>query len=189
MAYKKFDDASPKVDQSARKVYATPEEKFRRAFQGIANRVVGSTSGTASHLLQASLGTASTGAVQITNTLVVLINGAYSTCIAQDNLNLPKYTQAKNTVVKYLLSTGTGTSGTVTGPGNEVSKADYATVALANAAAKLPDLPDGNCALGYITVNAPETLAVVNNAAGLGAPAGTQGTATFTNLVCMPYND
>jgi hypothetical protein len=187
MAYKKFDDPALKVDTSARKIYSNPSEVFRRGIQGIANRVLGSTAGTSSAKELACCGTGATGGFKTTALVVVLIIGVYSTCIAQDNLRMPAGTQGKNTAAKYLISTGTGTSGTVTGPGNVVSCADYDTNTLALAACKLPDLPDGHCVLGYANLITPVTLDVVMNAALISA-SGTQGTATFTDLVHMPYD-
>jgi len=185
---KKFDDADPKVDQAGRKVYgAFPFEAIRRAVQGIANRVIGTTSGTASssgYLKLAGCGTGGTG-VAIANTVVVLINGQYSTCIAQDPLTLPDGSQGSNTVAKYLICTSTGTSATCIGPGNVVDKGDYASATLAAAAAKLPDLPDGYCALGYVTLNAPAASAITYRGHGT---IGSQGTTSFTDLVCMPYD-
>ncbi len=193
MAFKygttKFDAASEKVDQAARKVYgAFPQEAVRRALQGIANRVIGTTAGTASssgYLLQAGCGTGSTAGVNVANTLVVLVNGAYSTCIAQDNLKLPDGSQGSNTVAKYLICTKAGTSATCVGPGNVIDKGDYDTAALAAVAAKLPDLPDGYCALGYVTLNAPAASAITYRGHGT---IGSQGTTSFTDLVCMPYD-
>ena len=50
MAFKygttKFDVPNVKVDKTGRKVYAKYDEQFRRALQGITNRVLGGTSGT-----------------------------------------------------------------------------------------------------------------------------------------------
>ena len=185
MAYKRFDDPNPKVDQSGRKVYAIPSEVVRLALQSISNRVIGGSNGTQGPLIVAGCGDGGTGGCKIANALTVVINGVQNSVIAQDNLRMPAGTQEKNTVAKYLISTGTGTSGTVTGPGNVVSKADYTTIAPAEAAAKLPDLPDSHCALGYLTLNAPTLLDVVMNAAAFG---GTQGTSAYTDLVCMPYD-
>jgi hypothetical protein len=68
-----------------------------------------------------------------------------------------------------------------------VSKADYATIALAAAAAKLPDLPDNHVALGYVTVNAPTLTDIVYAVASVFDTTG--GTASYTDLICMPYED
>ena len=186
MAYKKFDDPDEKVSQAARKVYdATQSEALRRAIQGISNRVIGGSNGTQGPLITAGCADGSTGGVQIANALTVLINGVKSSVIAQDNLRMPAGTQGSNTVAKYLICTGSGTSGTCIGPGNVVDKADYDSATLAAAACKLPDLPDGYCAVGYLTLNAPTALDVVMNAAALG---GTQGTSSYVDLMCMPYD-
>ena len=193
MAFKyvgiKFDDPNAKVDPAARKVYgAFPQEAIRRAVQSVVNRVIGMSAGTESssgYLHLAACGTGSTTGVKIGNTVVVLVNGAYSTCIAQDNMHLPDGSQGSNTVAKYLICTSTGTSATCVGPGNVIDKADYDTATLAGAAAKLPDLPDGYCALGYVTLNAPAAAAITNRGAGT---IGSQGTTSFTDLVHMPYD-
>ena len=188
MAYKKFDDPNSKVDQSARKVYgAWPVEAMRRAIQGVSNRVLGGTAGTGYSPVTAGIAKGTIGAL-FANTVAVVINGVICTLAAQDNIRMPYGTQGKNTVAKYLIST-TGTSGTciATGPGNVVSKADYATVALANAAAKLPDLPDGACALGYVQVNAPTLTDIVYAVSSVFDTTG--GTAAYTDLLCMPYSD
>jgi len=187
MAYKKFDEAEKKVDQSARRIYgAFPREMERRALQGITNRVLGGTNGTQGPLITATVADGSTGGIKTTTNVTCLINGEQSICIAQDNLKMTAGTMGSNCVAKFLVCTGTGTSGTVIGPGNVVSKADYATVALANAAAKLPDLPDGYCALGYALFNSPAASDVVLESCGL---LSTAGTVAYTDLMCMPYDD
>lgn len=193
MSYPKFDDPAKKVDASGRKVYGIPREDIRRAFQGITNRVIGNGSGGTAgtgFLALAGLALGTTAGVKIGNAVTVVINGVQDSCIAQDNLYYPAGTQGTNTVAKYLVCTATGTSGTVVGPGNTILKSDYASVALANAAAKLPDLPDGYCALGYVTLNAPAAtpLAFGQSVGFVTGTGGTAGTATYTNLVCMPYD-
>ena len=187
MAYKRFDDPDIRGDASVRKVYSTPAEAFRRAIQSVANRVLGGTAGTGYSPVTAGLADGGTGGIKITNNVSVVINGVQGTCIGQDNLKIPAGdgTMASNSVTKYLVSTGTGTSGTITA-GNIINKADYATVALANAAAKLPDLPDGHCALGYAIFTTPDVNGVVPAGCGL---LSTAGTVAYYDLVCMPYND
>jgi hypothetical protein len=126
----------------------------------------------------------------------VCINGVQSSVIAQDNLYLPRGTMGTNTVSKFLISTATGTSGTVT-QGNVVDKGNYASATLAAAACKLPDLPDAHCALGYVTLHAPAATKLIfpdgatTTAAELGyitGTGGTAGTATYVDVVCMPYD-
>ena len=193
MSYPKFDDPAKKVDASGRKVYGIPREDIRRAFQGITNRVIGLTAaGTAGtgHLALAGLTLGATAGVKIGHAITVVINGIQSDVIAQDNLRYPPGTQGTNTVAKYLVCTSTGTSGTVIGPGNVVLKSDHADATTAAVAAKLPDLPDGYCALGYVTLQAPAATALAFGE-GVGfvtGTGGTAGTATYTNLSCMPYN-
>jgi hypothetical protein len=187
MAYKKFDDPNAKVSQAGNKVYdAIWQGAVRRAIQSVANRVLSGTGGTAGPLIQAAVAAGGTAGVQIATPVTVLINGVQSTCIAQDNLMIPNGTMGSNRAAKYLISTGAGTSGTCTGPGNVVSCADYASNTLALAACKLPDLPDGHCALGYMSIISPPTTDVVF--AAHSATGTTGGTASFTQLTCMPYD-
>lgn len=189
-AGKKFDDPNPKVDASVRDVYDVfPKEAIRRAFQGIANRVIGGTASTAGPLILAGVTLGATHGFKITNNVTVCINGVHSTCISQDNLAMPAGTQGTNTCAKYLICTATGTSGTVK-VGNVVDKGDYASATLAAAACRLPDLPDGYCALGYVTLQAPEAtpLAFVDGDGYVLGTGGTAGTATYQDVVCMPYN-
>ena len=186
MAYPKFDDPNKKVATGARKINdAFMTEAMRRGIQGITNRVIGGTNGTQGPLITAGIAAAGSAGVQIANALTCVINGVKEAIVAQDNLALPSGTQGKNTVAKYLVSVGAGTSGTVSGPGNVIDKGEYLTIALATAAAKLPDLPDGHCAVGYVTVNAPTLTDIVF--ADDSALGTTGGTAAYQDLVCMPY--
>jgi hypothetical protein len=189
-AGKKFDDANVKVDASADKVYpAFQKEAMRRALQGISNRVIGGTSGTQGPLVVAGCALGTTAGFKTANDVTVIIDGVKSVAIAQDNLTMPTGTMGTNTVAKFLICTGTGTSGTIL-EGNVVDKGDYATVALAAAAAKLPDLPDGYCALGYVTLNAPTATALgwTPSTGFITGTGGTAGTAAYVDLNCMPYD-
>jgi hypothetical protein len=199
MAYKKFDDPSEKVDATKYGVYdATVKEGIRRALQGISNRVIGGSNGTQGPLITPGLATGATAGFSVGNAVSVVRNGVISTVAAAANLLFPELgTLGKNKVTKFLVCTKDGTSGTIVGPGNIVDKGDYASATLAAAAAKIPDLPDGACALGYVTLNAPAATALVltdgasTAAAKLGyvlGTGGTAGTATYVNLVCMPYD-
>ena len=190
MAYKKFDDPAGKVSQATQRGNeATWDVKMRRALQAISNVVIGSTQGTGGHIITASIGTGGTSGIKINTALVVRINGVHSTCITQDNLWMPNYgTMGTREACKFLVSTGAGTSGTVTGPGNVVNANDYTTDTLALAACKLPELPDGHCAIGYMTLITPAATEVNMSPKALVGLYSTAGTATFNDLVCMPYN-
>jgi hypothetical protein len=199
MAYRKFDDADPKVDDSRAKVYgAFQNEAIRRAIQGVSNRVIGGTSGTQGPLVVASCAIGGSAGFKVTNAVSVVRDGVVSAVAAQDNLLFSKLgTLGTNTVAKFLICTTDGTSATCIGPGNVVSKSDYASATLAAAAAKLPDLPDGACALGYVTLNAPAATVLVltdgatTAAAKLGYAIGggsTAGTAAYVDLKCMPLD-
>jgi hypothetical protein len=189
MNYRKFDAPSININDRRFEINdAFRSTPTRRSLQGIANRVIGGSNGTQGQLITAGLADGSTGGVQIVNALTVIINGVQSSVIAQNNLRMPSGTMGTNTLAKFLVCTGTGTSGTVIGPGNVVDKGVFLSAADAatNASgAKLPDLPDGYCALGYLTLNAPAATVVTFNAGALG---GTNGTSTYQDLNCMPYN-
>jgi hypothetical protein len=190
MAFKfgsgKFDDPDKKVDASVNKIEVFENTAQRRAFQGIMNGVLGTTGLI---WLGAGIGTAGSAGFKINNTVSILINGIMTTAAAEDNLFMPEGTQGTSTAAKYLIAHN-GTSGTVVGPGNVINMNDYSTVALASAAAKLPDLPDGMVALGYVNVCAPSaTILAFSNDAGFAVgKTGTTGTGTFVDLACMPYS-
>lgn len=199
MAYARFDDPDTKVNQSARKVYdASWSDQMRRALQGIANRVLGATSGTGyvPTLAVCALGT--TMGFKTTNEVGVVRNGVVTNVLATDNMYFSTQgTMGTNTVAKFLICSTAGTGAQVVGPGNIVHKEDYASATLAAAACKIPDLPDGECALGYVTLQAPAstklvlTASATTTAAGLGyvmGTGGTAGTATYVSVVCMPYD-
>ena len=199
MAYKKFDAPDPKVNQSQMKVYdAVPIEALRRALQGISNRVLGGTAGTGYCPVMAGCAIGTTAGFRVTNNISVVRNGAVGTCLLADNLFFAEQgTMGTNTVAKFLICTTAGTGPQIIGPGNIIDKGDYSTPALGAAAAKIPDLVDGECALGYVTLHAPAatvlvlTASATTTAAGLGYAIGggdTAGTATYVDVVCMPYN-
>jgi len=199
MAYRKFDDPDTKVDDSRAKVYgAFPNEAIRRAIQGVSNRVIGGTNGTQGPLIDATCGIGGSAGFKVGSGVSVVRDGVVSAVAVTDNLLFSKLgTMGTNTVAKFLICTTDGTSATCIGPGNVVSKSDYASATLAAAAAKLPDLPDGACALGYVTLQAPAATVLVltdgatTAAANLGYAIGggsTAGTATYVDLVCMPLN-
>ena len=163
MSYKKFDDANEAVSNSKMKVYdAITNEAIRRAIQGISNRIIGGSNGTQGPLITATLAAGSTAGVKTTNAVTCVINGVKVSVAALDNLVPPAGTMGSNKAAKYLLAVeSAGTGGTVYGPGNVVDCADYSTNTLALAACKLPDLPDGQCALGYISIVSPYATDVV----------------------------
>jgi hypothetical protein len=189
---RKFDDPARKVDAAVRTVNdAFWNSPMRRALSGISNRVLGGTSGTGWFPnVTATVADGSTGGIKTTTAVTVVIDGVAVVVAAQDNLKMPGAsseftgTQGSNTVAKYLICCA-GTAGTIVGPGNIINKADYATVALANAATKLPELPAGSCALGYALFNTPAASDVVVSSCGL---LSTAGTVAYTDLICMPYD-
>lgn len=196
MAYRKFDDANLNSDrkQMLTKTGGFFVEPWRRALQGIVNRVCGTDGIVAA--AGATLGTAATG-VQTTVTVFATINGTVYTIAAANNINLGtgaisgnnletgKGTMGTNCATKFLVYTGTDGTALVTGPGNIVEKKDYATAALAAAACKLPDLPDNCVALGSLLLQGPEATGVDFSVGG----CGTMGTCTFTNFIHMPYQE
>ena len=183
MAYAKFDDPNTKVNNSQRKVdMAFSDETILRALKGISNRVLSGTAGSANKTAELADGT--TCGINVVAPLNVVIDGIIYATIAVDNLVMPAGTQGSNTVAKYLVYVGTDGTAAVTGPGNVVLKTDYATQALAEAATKLPDLPDNSCALGYLLLNAPTASPVYRKQQTL----GTGGTTAYVNLQFMPFN-
>lgn len=199
MAYKKFDDADKKVDQSQFGVYdAVYTEAVRRAIQGISNRIIGTTSGTGHIPTLATCAPGTTCGFKTTYDVGAVRDGVLSTVAAQDNLYFGTCgTMGTNTVAKFLICSIDGTSATCIGPGNVVDKGDYANATLAAAAAKIPDLPDGAAPLGYVTVNAPAATKLVltdgatTAAARLGyvfGTGGTAGTAAYVDLMNYPLN-
>ena len=199
MAYRKFDAPALKVNQSQMKVYdAAPVEALRRAIQGVANRVLGGTAGTGYAPTLAGCAVGGTAGFKTANNVTVTRNGVNSTCLLKDNLYFSaQSTMGTNTVAKFLICSTAGTGPQIVGPGNIVLKSDYASATLAAAAAKIPDLIDGECALGYVTLQAPAATVLVltgsatTAAAGLGyaiGGGGTAGTATYVDVVCMPYD-
>ena len=184
MAYKKFDDPTAAVDQSPRKVYdAFPVEVVRRALQGVLNRVVGGGAGGEGTALVANLcascgtgGDNASAGLGVGNTLYVIVNGVYGTRGTAGNYTLPAGTQGANTFVKYLISGPiNSTAGTVS-MGNEGAT---------EAKAKLPDCPDGHVALGYMLF---ATTAGTAWNRGTNCVVGGIGTASYVNLLHMPYD-
>lgn len=199
MAYKKFDDPDTKVNASVNKVNdAFPVESIRRALQGISNRVLGGTAGTGYIPSLAGAAVGGSAGFKTAMPVGVVRNGIRTTCGATNNMMFGTLgTLGTNKVTKFLICTVDGTSGTVIGPGNIVDKGDYASATLAAAACKLPDLPDGACALASVTLNAPAaTVLVLTDGASTAAAVlgyvlgtgGTAGTAAYQDLVCMPFD-
>ena len=195
MAYRKFDD--PKLSADAKQMLTKdnfPKEPWRRAIQGIVNRVCGTDGIVAS--AGANLGTAATG-VQTQTSVFATINGTVYTIAALNNINLGtaslagenlatgKGTMGTNCCTKFLVYGGTDGIARVTGPGNIIEKKDYATAALAAAACKLPDLPDNCVALGSLLIQGPEAAGVNFSVGG----CGTMGTCTVKNFIHMPYQE
>lgn len=192
MGYRKFDDAPLSRANESRKTYpALPNEAIRRALQGVLNRVVSGTGGTmggTAGIGAAWLGTGSTAGVKLNTALAITINGRYGTAVAQDNIYLPPGTQSKSTYVKYLVSVGFGTKGTITA-GNEGTS---------STAAKLPDCPDGMVAVGYVEYATGTSGAYVRYGGGTaggynilsGKTAGTEGTVNaWEQLLHMPIEE
>jgi hypothetical protein len=187
---KKFDAADISVSDAPKKVYqAIWNDATRRAIQSITNRVLHTgQAGTATSTYFGFVGTGSTCGAQIIAAMTVAINGRVGTAYARDNMRMPDGTQAVNTWVKYLISTGFGTSGTIT-MGNEGAS---------STAARLPNLPDGHVAIGYMEYNTTSGAygrlgggtAGAYNILGFGGVApSTCGTHAFTHLVHMPYDE
>jgi len=189
MAYRKFDDPAMSRHNDEGKVNPNfPKEGWRKALHGVLNRVIyGGGAGTASSTFDGWLTTGGTAGVALGQTLTVIINGRYGSAAAMANIMLPKGTQGSGTWVKYLVSSGFGTSGTVTA-GNEGAS---------STAARLPNCPDGHVALGFLEYNT--TSGAFNRFGGgtaggynviSGNIAATCGTVVaLTELMHMPMDE
>ncbi len=131
-------------------------------------------------------GTGLTGGVVIPYAMRAIINGRYGSIAVQALLNLPTGTQANATYVKYLVSSGFGSSGTVTA-GNEGAS---------STAARLPDCPKNHVALGYFEfytnsassgwARGGKTNDTPGKASGTGGTGGTIVSDTWVDLMHMP---
>jgi hypothetical protein len=182
MAYKKFDDATAKVSQSARKVGdAFWNDAIRRSLQGVLNRVINvGIAGTATTTFASAMGTGTTGGINIPVHYTAVINGRAGTISSQAMLNLPTGTQGISTYVKYLVSSGFGSSGTITA-GNEGTGS---TTAL------LPDCPANHVALGYMEfyTNAAAWPRGGKTRDFPGKASGTGGTGGTINAIVDLWN-
>lgn len=183
MALAKFDDTPISVDASKNKINSAFNHASQRAaLKAMLARVIpGGTAGTVGIPgTLAGLAVASSGVnkFQIANSVSYTINGKVFGQAALNEILYPASlgTQGTGTYCKYLVYCGTGALATTSGM---VAKGNEAATA---AAAKLPDLPDDCCPLGYVFLQAPTTAWV--------AGTGTMGTfATYVDLVCMPVAD
>lgn len=181
----KFDDPVLTKDASVRKVnQAFPREADRRSFQGTGNRVLGGsgTFGTAGMTLAGLAEGTNAHTIKTTNSIDYTINGAKYSLAAVDNIAIPAGlgTQGTACYAKYLVSVGTdGTAASGAG-GITITKGNEGAAA---GDAKLPDLPDGNCAIGYF-----EILTTTFEYIAGSTDNGSSGiTDTYTDLVHMPY--
>jgi hypothetical protein len=152
-------------------------EAGRRALAGINNRVLGKTDGTfVAGVLQA--GTDGTPGIAVNNALSYVIDGKLYAGTASTNIPIPAAlgTQGTASWCKYLLSLGTAGTYTIT-KGNESTSG--------SAGAFLPDLPDENVAVGYMTI---KTVAS-KFTAGVGDPAGNSATVGYYDLMSMPITE
>jgi hypothetical protein len=180
MAVPLFSDQPKSVDTSKNKIYgAFNHASQRAALKALMSYILpGGTAGTTRTLPGTLAGLAVGSSVtkfKIANPFAYTINGLVYGQAALDEILWPASlgTQGTATYCKYLVYCGTAALATTSGlvaKGNE---------ALTAAAAKLPDLPDNCCAVGYVFHQAPTTAWV--------AGTGTMGTfATYVDLLAMP---
>ncbi len=141
------------------------------------------------------LAAGSNGASQIkTGTLIVYtIDGRAYSLAGTSYINFPAFanptqvgvlegpwaTQGTGSVCKYLISVGTdGTAASGAG-GITVSQGNFATSA---SEAKLPDCPDGNCAIGYVQI----TTTTAGFVPGTTAINAAWVTDVYVDLLTMP---
>jgi hypothetical protein len=186
MAYAKFDDPSKKVSQAMRKGYeGIWDDKLRRLLQASLNRVFWGTDGTSLATTLAGCGTggdSTASGIGCTAGIRVIVNGRLGTRGSAGNYKLPAGTQGAGTYVKYLICGPiNSTAGTVLA-GNESTS---------STGAYLPDCPATYVALGYMEYAASSTCGWnrgLNKVAGQ-VTAGSAGTATFVDLVHMPFTE
>lgn len=186
MSYRKFDDPSLTRENAPRKGYdAFQHEAIRRALQGVLNRVLDGDFGTAGTTAAAraaavatGCGTGATGGVCAGKAVAVLINGRAGTRSSSGSMWLPAGTQSAATYVKYLICGGFGSTGTCLA-GNESTS---------STGAYLPDCPADYVALGYMEYLAG-TSAWNRGANVVTGQTGSSGTATFVDLVHMPFTE
>ena len=182
MAIKMFDDQPKSLDTSVNKVNSAFNHASQRAALKAmkAHIIPGGTAGT-TRLIPGGggLAVASSGVAkfQIAYPIAYEINGLLYGQAALNEIVYPASlgTQGTATYCKYLIYCGTAALATTSGM---VAKGNEAATA---AAAKLPDLPDNCCPIGYIFLQAPTTAWV--------AGTGTMGTfATYVDLLSMPVD-
>lgn len=177
-----FSDQPDSVDTSKNKInQAFNHASQRAALKAMLCHIIpGGTAGT-TRLIPTTLAGLVVGSsatkVQIANAFTYTINGKVYGQAALDEIVYPAAlgTQGTATYCKYLIYCGTAALATTSGliaKGNEAATA---------AAAKLPDLPDDCCPIGYVFLQAPTTAWI--------AGTGTMGTfATYVDLLCMPVD-
>lgn len=180
-------------DASQNKITEAFKDKgMQRALKAMNARVI-SANGTAGNGAGLAAGTAGSSQAQVVNTLKYTIDGKAYSLDGTAYVNFPAFanptvvgviegtyaTQVANSYCKYLISVGTdGTAASGSG-GLEVSQGNFATAA---ADAKLPDLPDGKCALGYVQI-ASGTGGFVSGTTGMNA---AWLTVVYADLLTMP---
>lgn len=144
-------------------------EAMRSALAGLNNRVIGSVP----FGLQA--GTAGTPGIAVNSAISYTIDGKIYTGTASTNIPILAAlgTQGTGSWCKYLLSIGTAGTYTIS-KGNECISG--------SAGAFLPDMPEENCAVGYVVI---KTVAS-QFTAGVGDPAGNSAVVGYYNLVSFP---
>lgn len=182
----KFDAPVSTKDASVRKVDAAfPREADRRSFQAAGNRVLGGvgTSGIVTQLTAQLAEGTNVHTVKLTTGVYYTVNGVKYTIDAVDNVAIPGVlgTQGTACYCKYLVSVGTdGTAASGAG-GITITKGCEGTAA---DDAKLPDLPDNNCAIGYFQI----LTTTFEYVAGSTDNGSTGITDTYADLVHMPFN-
>lgn len=153
---------------------AFPDEAKRRALAGIANRIHGTTPAG----LQAGTAGQAEGGVAINSAIDFLVDGKKYSGTANTNFEFPASlgTQGTASWCKYLVSYGTNGVITIT-KGNESTSG--------SAGAFLPDLPDENCAIGYVCIKTAGAKWTSHE----NAPADGSNTVGYYNLFNMPITE
>ena len=199
---KKFDDPAKTADPTTKRVDKGFEmEAMRRALASLANRVIptsaAGTTGTGYELTALVAAGSTVGSIKCTNTFKYTIDGIMYQYTGNTDIaiagNLGDGTQGTATTAYYLVSVGTnGTSGTALAgngglyvtKGNDGS-AGTGTFAYSNTTTPyLPDLPDGQCPVGYFKVLVISTTPFVPGTSTMGDTGNF--TITYGDLVGMP---
>jgi len=185
---RKFDDApvGSRTDKN-KGMDATWHESFRRVVRSLNSRVLGGagTWGTAGiDTAGLAAGTSGTKGIKVGSSIDYTIDGVVYSLAADNDIAIPASLgeQAEDTFCKYLVSVGTNGTAAASAGGVTITKGNTVEDL---ADAKLPDLPEEQCAIGYFTVN---TTGGYSYTAGVTSIDDANIAVTYADLVSMPMD-